>query len=312
LVVALDGLDDLPADSDVPDLWPPAGALPPGCYLVLSSRPGVRTAAKGGLRRVRSVPDHFCEVRIGPDEPEHRAVLRSYVAKRLARPRPDGQGPLPAAWADPLIDQAGGSFLYVFHYCRALHFGVYTDLAQLPPQVAYYPAFFEHLRGRVGDELFKLNIPRCPLHARNQDSEARSRVDCAAGISLHPLRTRGPALGWPCASQEVLDWDSPGRRVMKGGTDGLPGRSAGGRPEPTTPFSSGASTSAPGRGRALGRAANVTVGERSGPRLARSSQADRSPTVTLAISDPETALPLTDDKRNAGAAQRRPGCSASS
>ena len=153
-MVALDGLDDLPADSDVPDLWPPAGALPPGCYLVLSTRPGVRAAAESGLRRVRSMPDHFRELRVGPDEPEHRAVLRSYVAKRLARPRPDGQGPLPAAWAEPLIDQAGGSFLYVFHYCRALHFGVYTDLAQLPPPAAYYPAFFEHLRGRVGNELF--------------------------------------------------------------------------------------------------------------------------------------------------------------
>jgi tetratricopeptide (TPR) repeat protein len=154
LLVALDGLDDLPADSDVPDLWPPADKLPPGCYLVLSTRPGVRAAAERGLRRVRSMPDHFGELRVGPDEPEHRAVLRSYVAKRLARPRPDGQGPLPAAWAGPLIDQAGGSFLYVFHYCRALHFGVYTDLAQLPPPAAYYPAFFEHLRGRVGDELF--------------------------------------------------------------------------------------------------------------------------------------------------------------
>jgi tetratricopeptide (TPR) repeat protein len=154
LLVALDGLDDLPADSDIPDLWPPASALPPGCYLVLSTRPGVRAAAESGLRRVRSMPGHFCEARVGPDEPEHRAVLRSYVAKRLARPRPDGQGALPAAWAEPLIDQAGGSFLYAFHYCRALHFGVYTDLAQLPPPAAYYPAFFELLRGRVGDELF--------------------------------------------------------------------------------------------------------------------------------------------------------------
>jgi tetratricopeptide (TPR) repeat protein len=100
------------------------------------------------------MPDHFGELRVGPDQPEHRAVLRSYVAKRLARPCPDGQGPLPAAWAEPLIDQAGGSFLYVFHYCRALHFGVYTDLTQLPPPTAYYPAFFDHLRRRVGDELF--------------------------------------------------------------------------------------------------------------------------------------------------------------
>jgi tetratricopeptide (TPR) repeat protein len=145
----------LPIDSDVPDLWPPPGALPPGCYLVLSARPGVRAATESGLRRVRSVPEHFRELRVGPAEPEHRAVLRSYAVKRLARPRPDGQGPLPAAWVEPLIDQAGGSFLYVFHYCRALHFGVYSDLAQLPPPAAYYPAFFQHLCGRVGEHLFK-------------------------------------------------------------------------------------------------------------------------------------------------------------
>ena len=160
LVVALDGLDDLPADSDVPDLWPPASALPPGCYLVLSARPQVRAAAESGLRRVRSKPEHFCELRVGPDEAEHRAVLRAYVAKRLARPRPDGQGTLPAAWAEPLIDQAGGSFLYVFHFCQALHFGVYSDLSQLPPPAAYYPSFFEHLRGRVGDELFESHYAR--------------------------------------------------------------------------------------------------------------------------------------------------------
>jgi hypothetical protein len=158
---ALDGLDDLPADSDVPDL-PPAGALPPGCYVVLSSRSGVRAAAENGLRRVRSMPDQFGDLQIGPNEPEHREILRSYAAKRLARPRPDGQGLLPAAWAEPLIDQAGGSFLYVFHYCRALHFGVYTDLAQLPPPSTYYPAFFDHLRGRVGDTLFHRDYARAP------------------------------------------------------------------------------------------------------------------------------------------------------
>jgi hypothetical protein len=160
LLIALDGLDDLPAESGVPDLWPPADKVPLGCYLVLASRPGVRASAENGLRRVRSMADHFCELQIGPNEPEHREILRSYAAKRLARPRPDSQGPLPAAWAEPLIDQAGGSFLYVFHYCRALHFGVYTDLAQFPPPSAYYPAFFDHLRGRVGDTLFHRDYAR--------------------------------------------------------------------------------------------------------------------------------------------------------
>jgi hypothetical protein len=124
LIVALDGLDDLPSESDVPDPWPPANALPQGCYLVLSSRPPVRAAADAGLTRVKSAASHFREIPIGPNESEHRKVLRKYVEKRLAQRRPDDQPPLPAAWAEPLIDQAEGSFLYVFHYCRALHVGV--------------------------------------------------------------------------------------------------------------------------------------------------------------------------------------------
>jgi tetratricopeptide (TPR) repeat protein len=201
LLVALDGLDDLPADSDVPDLLPAAGKLPQGCYLVLSSRPDVRAAAEGGLRRVRSMPEHFCEVHAGPDEAEYRSVLRSYVLKRLGRPRPDGQGRLPAAWADPLIEQAGGSFLYVFHYCRALHFGVYTDLSQLPPPSAYYPAFFDHLRSRVGDQLFHghyaralafIAVAREPVGLRHLEAWGLKRSDLVVILDdlADLLRTR--------------------------------------------------------------------------------------------------------------------------
>jgi len=204
LIVAFDGLDDLPAESDVPDLWPPAGALAPGCYLVLSSRPHVRAAADKGLARVRSMPDHFGELRIGPNESEHRAVLRSYVTKRLARPRPDGQGPLPAAWVEPLIDQADGSFLYVFHFCQALHYGVYTDLAQLPPPSTYYPAFMDHLRGRVGDELFEsqyakvlalIAVAREPVGLKHLESWGleRSRLIVMLDDLADLLRTRREA-----------------------------------------------------------------------------------------------------------------------
>ena len=56
----------------------------------------------------------------------------------------DGQ-PLPAAWADELIERAEGKFLYVFHYCRALRFGAYHDLRELPKPADYYPAFLAHL-----------------------------------------------------------------------------------------------------------------------------------------------------------------------
>jgi tetratricopeptide (TPR) repeat protein len=155
LLVSLDGLDELPADSDVPELLPPANELARGCYLILSSRPAQRAAAEAGLRRVRTAVAHVLEMKIGPEEGAHRAVLSAYVEKYLARRRPDDQPPLPAAWGEPLLDLAQGSFLYVFHYCRALHFGFYRDLTQLPPPDAYYPAFFAHVRTRVGDELFE-------------------------------------------------------------------------------------------------------------------------------------------------------------
>jgi tetratricopeptide (TPR) repeat protein len=154
LLVVLDGLDDLPADSDVPDLWPPADRLREGCYLVLATRPERRAAAEAGLRRVRSAPDHCLEVPLDPQAAAHRDVLRRYALAHLNRPRADGQ-PLPAAWAEALIDRAGRTFLYVFHYCRALHFGVYSELSQLPPPGEYYPQFFAHLRGRVGERLFE-------------------------------------------------------------------------------------------------------------------------------------------------------------
>ncbi len=155
LVIVLDGLDELAADSDVPALLPTASALPPHCYLILTSRPERRAALQTGLARARSA-GAFAKYFIGSDTPEHRAVLQRYARKQLAMPRSvDDPQPLPAEWADGLIDLASGSFLYVFHYCRALQFGVYDSLATLPPPSRFYPAFFAHLRARVGERLFE-------------------------------------------------------------------------------------------------------------------------------------------------------------
>src|SRR5262245_48982981 len=72
------------------------------------------------------------------------------------------------------------------------------------------------------------------------------------------------------------------------------------------------STSAPGRGRALGRAAGSGPVATSELRPARLFQADVATGPEPATSEPETAGPLTNRKQGAGAAQRRPGCSASS
>src|SRR5262249_54055932 len=98
---------------------------------------------------------HLCELALGPQTEAHRDVLQAYVRKHLALPRPDGRPPLPPEWVEPLIDQANGSFLYVFHYCRALRGCVYEDLARLPPPGDYYPAFFDRLRALVGEDLFE-------------------------------------------------------------------------------------------------------------------------------------------------------------
>jgi tetratricopeptide (TPR) repeat protein len=153
LLVVLDGLDELPADSDVAGLVPPAAELPPGCYLVLACRPAVRVAVAEALRRAGSAGP-FAEQALGLDAPEHREVLRRYVARQLGQPRLESP-PLPAEWTEPLIDRAEGSFLYVFHYCRALRFGIYADLSRLPVPTEFYPAFFDHLRSRVGERLFE-------------------------------------------------------------------------------------------------------------------------------------------------------------
>src|SRR6266542_6720857 len=49
-----------------------------------------------------------------------------------------------------------------------------------------------------------------------------------------------------------------------------------------------------------------------GTALARSAQADGEFATPGTTSEPETALPLTNGKQDAGAAQHRPGCRASS
>ena len=69
---------------------------------------------------------------------------------------------------------------------------------------------------------------------------------------------------------------------------------------------SGSSTSRPGRGRALGRAASADLSRRAGLRLALSTQTARRDKSAEAISEPETAVPLTSAEQNARAAQRRP------
>src|SRR5262249_34009132 len=76
--------------------------------------------------------------------------------------------------------------------------------------------------------------------------------------------------------------------------------------------SGASSTSRPGRGRALGRAATCWSTAAAEPRPAGLSQAAAAVLQHVAISEPETAVPLTIDKQDAGAAQHRPGCRTSS
>jgi hypothetical protein len=155
LLVALDGWDDLAADSEVPDLLPRAGDLPRGCYLILAGRRELRRAAAEGMARVCSDGRRSVELTISPQHPLHRRVLWAYTMRELGLARPEGQLPLPPPWVEPLIDLAGGSFLYVAHYCHALRFGVYKDLSNLPAPADFYPRFFDNLKDRVGKELFE-------------------------------------------------------------------------------------------------------------------------------------------------------------
>ena len=166
LVVVLDGWDELPDGGDVPSLVPEAHQLPPGCFLLLAGRPELRPAAAAAWTKVRlaatAEPRLVAELSIGADNTAHREVLKSYAAARLKQKLPDGQ-PLPEEWAGPLVDLAQGSFLHTFHYCRALRFGIFESLDQLPAPADYYPAFFANLASRVGPALFERHYARALL-----------------------------------------------------------------------------------------------------------------------------------------------------
>src|SRR5262249_39786553 len=73
------------------------------------------------------------------------------------------------------------------------------------------------------------------------------------------------------------------------------------------PWVPGLSTAGPGSGRALGRAASEDLSRGAGRRPALSAQAAPRDKSSEAISEPETALPVRDETRYAGAAPRRPG-----
>lgn len=155
LVVILDGLDELPPDSDIPSLLPQLENLPKGCFLVWTRRPEKITESIAQmLEKVFASSENRLRLTIEPQDKEYRQILLKYARKRLSQRRSDGKA-LPMEWAGQLVEKAEGIFLYVFHYCHKLHFGQYPDLSSLPKPQEFYPYFFEHLRKRVGESLFE-------------------------------------------------------------------------------------------------------------------------------------------------------------
>src|SRR5262249_61006431 len=108
--------------------------------------------------------------------------------------------------------------------------------------------------------------------------------------------------GGPAESAE--EWDGEAGFAV---VDGEAKKTTAGRLLPGIRFLEALSTTRPGARKALGLAgpANSTVS--SGPRGARSHQADDTVEFAGPISESETAFPAVHGQANARAAQRRPG-----
>ena len=155
ILLALDGLDELDNESTVLSGLPYPLGLPCGVYVLLTTRPETRRAAREFLDVLTSRGGPVGHIAIDPASEPNKNTVLAFVKARLSRKRQTEPVYLPQEWAAPIVELAGRRFLYAAHYCEVLHWGAYTDIAHLPPPDKYYPRFFDHVCQRVGQCLFE-------------------------------------------------------------------------------------------------------------------------------------------------------------
>jgi tetratricopeptide (TPR) repeat protein len=159
LVLAIDAVDEL-AEPDgsspvnaatILDLLPPAGRLPEGCFVVLTSRPEMRPGIRERLDRLRAAAGEgrFVALDVCPDAPPNEALVRAYLSAHLPEPFRAPQH------VEEVLRRSGGVFLYTYHLARALAAGAFANPAALPEGRVFYPAYLARLRERVGTELYE-------------------------------------------------------------------------------------------------------------------------------------------------------------
>ncbi len=108
LLICLDGLDELPepgpGESGILDYLPAPERLPPGVFLLLTSRPPdagdcPRWIGDSVQRRLGHHPDQ-ARLPIALDHPGYRALLHAYLRRGLAAPIAAGIGPAMQRWLD--------------------------------------------------------------------------------------------------------------------------------------------------------------------------------------------------------------------
>jgi tetratricopeptide (TPR) repeat protein len=149
LVLALDALDELrepeAGGALISDFLPPAGKLPRGCVVLLTSREELRPRVRERLEQLRrGGPGAFAELAVRPEGEANRALLRAYL-----------RGELPESFRHPgdveeVLRRSGGVFLYAYHLSRALRSGAFADTAALPAGEWFYPAYLARLREQAG------------------------------------------------------------------------------------------------------------------------------------------------------------------
>lgn len=174
VVLVIDGLDELPADSaerglgaclDAPSL---RDALPEGCYLVLTARPADECGAMSGVvsRLQAQTGEGGLHLQIEPQQiientrqaaplsRAYRSLLEKLYDKRIASKKV-GVGLDDDDLLRNLLERSLGRFGYMEHIIRLFEEGIVhpEDVAGLPPGAGLYSHYLEELRRQFDPEL---------------------------------------------------------------------------------------------------------------------------------------------------------------